>query len=75
MKPSPHFCNCDDTGCPMHPANHSRGCDPCIEKNLKAGEIPSCFFKSVHRDLSSVKGFTIQDFVAFYLKHQQKPRP
>lgn len=39
------FCTCTDLKCPLHPTNHDRGCAPCIAKNLKDNEIPSCFFK------------------------------
>ena len=42
-----HFCTCTDRTCPLNPANHSKGCDPCIQKCLKQGEIPSCFFHAV----------------------------
>ena len=38
------FCTCGDLACPMHPANHGRGCAPCVAKNLERREIPSCFF-------------------------------
>ncbi len=41
------FCTCTDKNCPCHPSNHNKGCTPCIAKNLKGGEIPSCFFKSI----------------------------
>jgi hypothetical protein len=52
MKPLPAagrkaaFCTCSDRGCPRHPANHDQGCTPCIAKNLREGEIPSCFFNA-----------------------------
>lgn len=38
------FCTCTHLSCKLHPANHDKGCSPCIEKNLKTGEIPSCYF-------------------------------
>lgn len=38
------FCTCDSFDCPNHPTNHDKGCTPCIEKNLVAGEVPSCIF-------------------------------
>ena len=38
------FCTCTDLDCPLHPSNHDKGCAPCIAKNLKQREIPSCFF-------------------------------
>ncbi len=41
------FCTCTDTACPLHPANHEKGCAPCIAKNLRQREIPSCFFNSL----------------------------
>ncbi len=38
-----HFCTCLNTACPHHP-QQTGSCTKCIEKNLKNGEIPSCFF-------------------------------
>ena len=38
------FCTCDNYECPLHPTKHDRGCAPCIAKNLKLKEIPTCFF-------------------------------
>lgn len=40
-------CACTDTSCPHNPVNHDKGCSPCIAKNLRHGEIPSCFFVKV----------------------------
>lgn len=64
------FCTCLDRKCPLHPANHANGCNPCIAKNLKKGEIPTCFFKKVNPDISALKEFTVESFVNFYLKHK-----
>ncbi len=69
MKPNKHFCTCEDLSCKLHPGNHKEGCDPCIQKNLKAGEIPSCFFRSVDPDISHIKEFKAKDFVDHFLKH------
>ena len=76
-----HFCTCDDLTCalnpnnPDKPMNYQLGCDPCIRKNLKAGEIPSCFFNLVGNDLTGVEDFTIDGFVSFYLKkNKRKPK-
>ncbi len=63
------FCTCEDSNCPLHPSNHDKGCNLCIAKNLKKGEIPTCFFKKINPDISEIKNFTIEDFVNFYLKH------
>ena len=40
------YCTCTDLACPMHPTRHNRGCTPCVVKNLKQGEIPSCFWRT-----------------------------
>ena len=63
------FCTCEDTNCPLHPSNHDKGCNLCIAKNLKKGEMPTCFFKKINSDISQIKNFTIEDFVNFYLIH------
>lgn len=55
------FCTCGDLSCPFHPTNQDRGCEPCIAKNLKAGEIPTCFFKSVDADYKG-PGYKKEDF-------------
>ena len=36
-----HFCTCTDRTCPLNPANHSKGCDLCIQKCLKLGKFPA----------------------------------
>jgi hypothetical protein len=69
-----HFCTCDDLVCvlnPNNPNNQIQSCDPCIRKNLKAGEIPSCFFLLVNNDMTGVVDFTIDGFVEFYLKNKK----
>ncbi len=68
-----HFCTCDDLACVLNPNNTNtqiHSCDPCIRKNLKAREIPSCFFLLVKEDLTDVENFTIDGFVDFYLKNK-----
>lgn len=50
MKNLSQFCTCTDLACPLHPTNHDKGCAPCVSKNLKQGEIPSCFFKKAAPD-------------------------
>ena len=51
-----HFCTCQNPACRCHPSNHSQGCDLCIQKELRKGEIPSCFFNLVIRP-----GETVED--------------
>jgi hypothetical protein len=70
-----HFCTCADKKCPFHPSNHNEGCDPCIKKNLRVGEIPSCFFKLVNEDISQNNDFSIKGFNEFYKKHAKKKNP
>lgn len=41
------FCTCKKLDCPLHPTNHEKGCAPCISKNLKTNEMPSCFFHKI----------------------------
>ena len=72
MTSNKHFCNCKDTDCKFNPCNHDLGCTPCIRKNLKKGEIPSCFFNLVNDDLSEVDEFTIESFVKFYMKNKNQ---
>lgn len=55
------FCTCKDLECPFHPTNHDKGCAPCIAKNLKFGEIPSCFFSKID-GAENRKGYSFEDF-------------
>ncbi|MEX1377821.1 MAG: DUF6485 family protein [Eubacteriales bacterium] len=66
-----NFCTCKDMDCKLNPCNHELGCTPCIQKNLKNGEMPSCFFNLVNDDLSDVHEFTIDSFVRFYIKNKK----
>lgn len=70
MENQKHFCTCNDLNCKLNPHNHSTGCDLCIKKNLKAREIPSCFFKLVNVDISKLKEFTIEEFVNFFIQNK-----
>ena len=67
------FCSCPSDSCPNHPNNHTKGCDPCIRKNLLAGEIPACFWLSVSDNFEGVTEYTTESFVRFYLKHNGVP--
>ena len=60
------FCTCIDTSCPFHPTNHDKGCEPCIAKNLKLNEIPSCFFNLVDEDYNG-DSFYFEDFAKLVL--------
>jgi len=67
-----HFCTCPVTQCQQHPSNHNDGCDPCIQDNLKKNKMPACFFNIINNDINEVKDYTINGFVDFYLKHNNK---
>lgn len=55
------FCTCKDLDCPLNPANHDKGCTPCISKNLKLREIPSCFF-NMAGGTEGLDSFYFEDF-------------
>ena len=55
------FCTCADHDCPMHPTKHDKECTPCIEKNLRFGEIPSCFFNAVKGE-EKLTSYYFEDF-------------
>ncbi len=65
------FCTCSETTCPMHPTNHEHGCDLCIQKNLKLGEIPSCFFNEVG-NADELDSFFYRDFARVVMEHEAK---
>ena len=73
QKGAAYFCTCDDLACPMNPANpknreRGAGCDACIVKNLRLGEIPSCLFNMVG-DISDWHDFSVRGFVRFCNEH------
>ncbi len=64
------FCTCTSLDCPHHPTNHDKGCTPCIEKNLRTGEIPGCFFHKVEDATGRRReGDTIRAFAELVLKN------
>lgn len=65
------FCTCKDVDCPLNPVNHEKGCAPCIRKNLKLREIPSCFFNMVG-GTENLKSFFFEDFARQVLKESEK---
>ncbi len=65
------FCTCEDTECKLNPANHEHGCDPCIQKNLREGEIPTCFFKAISEDISEIKTFSNEEFAEHVFKNKK----
>jgi len=73
-KDDKHFCSCTVFTCPHHPSLHENGCDPCIQKNLRQGEIPSCFYRMISDDLSSIKEYNLESFVNFYLENKAKAK-
>lgn len=63
------FCTCGDLKCPYHPANHDKGCALCVAKNLKLGEIPSCFFNQLPSK-GKRTGYTFEDFARAVLHEE-----
>ncbi len=74
MSSVPPFCTCRDTACPFHPSNHDKGCTPCIAKNLREREIPSCFFRSVGTE-KPTPGWHYEDFAALIRAAEEKASP
>lgn len=64
------FCTCSDRKCPLHPANHNKGCSLCIAKNLKQREIPNCFFNLVDKDYNC-GGYSFADFAKLVLGQKE----
>ena len=71
MKNEVPFCTCTDRACPLHPTNHDKGCAPCIAKNLKLNEIPSCFFHKVSPDKKEGTYF-FEDFARAVLEKKEQ---
>lgn len=63
MKDAREYCTCRDQKCPFHPVNHDQGCTPCIQKNLRQKEIPSCFYHTIDCE-KPTPGWHYQDFAA-----------
>ncbi len=69
MSDAKEFCTCTDFSCPFNPANHEEGCTACIEKCLRAHELPSCFF----RDLGypkTTEGWRYEDFAKVVMERK-----
>jgi hypothetical protein len=67
-----HFCTCTDVSCPLNPNNpgsRHKTCDRCIRKCLKAGEIPSCFFKDIDADTSGQSDYSYAGFCRYLAEH------
>ncbi len=64
------FCTCTDLACPFHPTNHEQGCVPCIAKNLKEREIPTCFFHAVDHP-KPTPDWHFEDFAALVQAAQE----
>lgn len=69
---SKEFCSCTDLNCPNHPTNHAKGCNLCILKCLKLGEIPSCFFNDISKEKPENGDYSYKGFANFILKHNNK---
>lgn len=65
------FCTCTDLACPLHPTNHDKGCGPCVAKNMKDKEIPSCFFKLVDADYKG-GSYYFEDFAKLVNENAEK---
>ena len=66
-----HFCTCPVLDCSSHPYNHDEGCDLCIKKNLKLGEIPTCFWENVS-NVIGVTDYSAENFAKFVMKYRKE---
>jgi len=66
-----HFCTCHVQDCPAHPNNHDEGCDPCIKKNLKLGEIPACFWLNLPK-IQGETEWSAENFAKFVIEERGK---
>ena len=67
------YCTCTDLDCPCHPSRHDQGCTPCVRKNQRQGEIPSCFFKLVE-DRQKPDAYFFENFADWVKEHGEKGR-
>ncbi len=72
-RPEVPFCTCTDTACPYHPSNHGLGCTPCIAKNLREREIPTCFFRSAGGE-KPTPGWHYEDFAALIAAREERKK-
>lgn len=69
MNGSAKFCTCTNLDCPLHPSRHDKGCTPCISKNLRLKEMPSCFFHLVE-NAENRTGDSFADFAKLVLEQK-----
>ena len=72
MELSRNICTCGDRECLFQPANPDQVCTLFIEKNLKAGEIPSCFFHKYLPENPDRTGYTYVDFAREVMQAEYK---
>lgn len=69
------FCTCDDYECPFNPVNHGQGCTPCIAKNLREREIPSCIFNKQDPNKEADRGgYKWADFARVVMETAEKDK-
>ncbi|HIR40453.1 MAG TPA: hypothetical protein IAB36_01335 [Candidatus Egerieicola pullicola] len=68
------YCTCTDLDCPCHPSRHDQGCTPCVRKNQRQGEIPSCFFKLVE-DRQKPDAYFFENFADWVKEHKKPSAP
>lgn len=68
------FCPCTNKSCEFNPANHDKGCDPCMEDTIKCKEIPRCLFQFVTDDLDNINDWSIENFVKIANENKNKKK-
>lgn len=63
------FCTCTNLAYPLHPTKHDKRCAPCMAKNLKLKEVPSCLFNTM-AGAERRAGDSYEDFAGLILKKE-----
>ncbi len=61
------FCTCPDLACPNNPANHNKGCAPCVAVCLAKREIPTCFYRRQQPEMPRDQDYSFEGFARFTL--------
>ena len=66
------FCPCNNYECELHPGNHEKGCDLCVEDSVKTREIPKCFFAKAGANLEEANDWSFESFANLVLSEGAK---
>jgi len=70
MEEAKDFCTCSNISCKLHPSNQDKGCNLCINKNLKSNELPNCFFNLIENS-SKRSGDSFKEFAKLIIENEK----